>query len=163
MNDTLKDEFLEKQTLPQRLNVLTILTFIGCAIFGLFTIFTPWILKFSASMLDKASSSGKDLTSKQIDDLEKGRAALELSQINMVPILILGLVGIILCFIGALMMRKLKKDGFWLYIAGQIVPLIGNFVLLGTAQFTSAWSYIGLAFPLLFIYLYFTQMKYFTK
>jgi hypothetical protein len=58
-------------------------------------------------------------------------------------------------------MRKLKKDGFWIYTAGEILPLIGNFILLGTAQYTGVGSVIiGVAIPLVFIILYAMQRKY---
>ena len=43
------------QTLPRGLNVLTILTFIGCAIGAIFTLATPWLMKFSINMMNKAS------------------------------------------------------------------------------------------------------------
>jgi hypothetical protein len=163
MNDVLNSESFEKETLPKRLNTLTILTFIGCSILGFFTLITPWFLKLMLNIMDKASANGKELNTKQIEDMQKGRAAIELSQINLVPLLIIGSVGIILCFVGAYMMRKLKKDGLWLYIAGQILPILGNLFLLGMSQFTGVMSYLFLAIPFVFIYLYYTQLKYLTK
>ena len=42
------------QTLPRGLNVLTILTFIGCAIGAIFTLATPWLMKFTLGMMNKA-------------------------------------------------------------------------------------------------------------
>ena len=153
----------ETQTLPRGLNVLTILTFIGCALGAIFTIATPWLMKFSLNMMNKAAESGTDLTPKQASDMEVSRKAIELTQANMIPLLAIGIVGIILCFVGALMMRKLKKDGFWLYLGGQLLPLIGNIILLGTSQFTGATSYIMFAIPIVFIVLYYGQMKHLTK
>lgn len=158
--DVLKNEALEKATLPQGLNVLTILTFIGCSIFGLFSIFTPMILKFSLKMMDKAASSGNELTTKQMEDMEKSRHAIEVSQANMIPLMIIGLIGIALCFWGALMMRKLKKDGFWYYVGGQILPIVGSIAITGLSQFTGVMSYIFMLIPFLFIYLYSRQRKH---
>lgn len=151
------------QPLPRGLNVLTILTFIGSALGAIFTFATPWLMKFSLNMMNKASEAGTDLTPKQIADMEASRKVIELTQTNMVPLLVIGAAGIMLCFIGALMMRKLKKDGFWIYIAGQVLPIIGSFALLGMAQFTGVTSYFMFLIPVLFIFLYSMQRKYLVK
>jgi hypothetical protein len=159
-------EFAEDKpaALPQGLNVLTILTFIGCGIGGLFTLFASSIYKFSLKMMDAAEKSGKELTTKEVQDIAKGRAAIELAQQNMIPLMITGIVGIALCLVGAIWMRKLKKDGYWLYVAGQILPLIISFVLLGSSQFTGVSSIIfAVGIPLLFVVLYTLQRKHLVK
>jgi ABC-type phosphate transport system permease subunit len=153
-----------KAKLPSGLNVLTILTFIGCSVFGLFTLLMPVFYKFLLGVMDKAASSGKEFTAKELAEMEKGRAAIELVTNNMVPTMIIGLIGITLCFIGALWMRKYKKDGYWMYVAGELAPLIAGFFVLGTKQYTSIWSYIiGIGIPVLFVILYSTQRKYLIK
>jgi hypothetical protein len=162
-NDVLTNEALPKATLPQGLNVLTILTFIGCAFYALATLATPWLMNFSLKMMDKAASGSADLSQAKVAELEQSRALIELTKANMIPLLAIGLIGIGLCFAGALMMRKYKKDGFWIYVAGQIIPLVGSFALLGTKQFTGVTSYIGLIFPIVFIVLYSLQRKHLTK
>ena len=154
------DDF-EKPVLPSMLNVLTILTFIGCSIFFLFSLATPAIIKWSKEMMDKASKT--DLTPKEIADIEKGRQAMELMEQHMWPLMIIGIAGIILCFIGALMMRKLKKDGYWIYLAGQVVPYIGSLILVGTAQYSGAGSFVVPVISLIFIILYTTQRKYLVR
>ena len=153
----------EPQALPKALNVLTILTFIGCAFGAIFTLLTPWLMKFLLGVMNKAAESGTDLTPKQVADMEASKKVIELTQTNMVPLIAIGVVGIVLCFVGALMMRKLKKDGFWIYVAGQVLPLIGSIVLLGTAQFTGTSSYIMFVIPIVFIVLYSMQRKYLVK
>jgi hypothetical protein len=140
--DVLQYDENNKPKLPSGLNVLTILTFIGCAVFGLLTLLTPVINKFLSNFMDKAVNSGKELTAKQLEDIEKGRTAL-------------------LCFIGALWMRKFKKDGYWMYVSGELAPVLGSFLIMGTGQFTSIWSVIfGVGIPLLFVILYTMQRKY---
>ena len=112
-------------------------------------------------MMDKAASSGQDFTPKQQADMEKGRAAIELATQHMVPIMIMGLAGVTLCFVGALWMRKLKKDGYWLYVAGELAPLIASYFILGTSQYTSVWSVVfAVGIPSIFVILYTTQRKY---
>lgn len=153
----------ETHALPRGLNVLTILTFIGSAIGAIFTLATPWLMKFSLNMMNKAAESGTDLTPKQSADMEVSKRAIELTQANIVPLLAIGMVGIVLCFVGALMMRKLKKDGFWIYVAGQVLPIIGSLVLMGMAQFTGVTSYIMFLIPIVFVVLYSMQRKYLVK
>ncbi len=162
--DVLSIDENSKPKLPSGINVLTILTFIGCVVFGLLTLLLPVIYKFLINFMDKAANSGKEFTAKQLEDMEKGRAAMEIQQQNMVPLMIIGMAGIILCFIGALWMRKLKKDGYWMYVAGEVAPVIGGLAILGTSQYNGIGSVIiGLIIPLIFIGLYTTQLKYLTK
>jgi hypothetical protein len=150
-----------KKKLPTGLNVLTILTFIACGIFGLVTLFTPAILKFSLSMMEKAASSGAELSTKQLADMEKSKAAIELSKQHMIPMMIVGLVCITLCFVGALWMRKLKKDGYWIYVAGELAPILAGLVIMGIAQYTSIWSVLfGVGIPVVFVILYTLQRKH---
>ena len=153
-----------KAKMPTGLNVLTILTFIGCAIFGLLTLLAPVINKFMLGVMDKAINSGQDIPSKKLAEMEKGRAAIELSNQNMIPLMVIGMVGIILCFIGALWMRKFKKDGYWMYVAGEVAPVLGGLFIMGTGQYTGVMSVVfGVGIPLIFILLYTMQRKYLTK
>ena len=158
--DTEKLSEFQTEGLPKGLNVLTILTFIGCSILGIFTIASPWLVKFFISLMNKASENSADLTPKQIADIDTSRRLMEIQQNNMLPLILIGMAGIILCFIGALMMRKLKKDGFWIYTAGQVLPIVGNIAIIGMAQFTGATSYIMFLIPIVFIVLYARQRKY---
>ena len=154
----------EAKKIPSGLNILTILTFIGCGIFGLLTLLTPVINKFFLNLMDKASSSGQELSAKQIADMEKGRATIELTNQHMIPLIIVGMTGIILCFIGALWMRKFKKDGYWIYVAGELAPILAMFFIMGTAQYTSIWSYVfGIGAPVVFVILYTLQRKHLVK
>lgn len=160
MNDQSNLSEFDKPTLGSGLNVLTILTFIGSGISIIFSLASPAILKFSKGFMDKAATSGQELTSKQLDDMEKGRQAIELAQANIIPSIIVGVLGAILCIVAAIMMRKLKKDGYWIYIAGELLPLITAFILMGTSQFTGVFSIIiAVGLPALFIVLYTLEKK----
>ena len=139
--------------------MLTILTFIGCGIGALITIGTPWLMSFSKKMMAKAAES-PDMSPDKMAEMRKGLQGIELTERNLVPLIVIGSIGIILCFIGALMMRKLKKDGFWLYMAGQLIPLVGGFIIMGMAQFQGVSSFVIPAISILFIVLYSMQRKY---
>ena len=153
-----------KAKLPTGLNVLTILTFIGCAFWGLLTLFLPMLYNFGLRMIEKAKSSGQEISEKQMAEFEKSKATIESGLQNMIPLMAIGLAGIILCFVGALWMRKQKKDGYWMYIAGEIAPILGSVFIVGTSQFAGVSSIIiGLVIPIVFVVLYTMQRKYLTK
>ena len=149
-----------KPKLPSGINVLTILTFIGCGIGLIFTACLPMFYKFSLKWMDKATAN-EDISAKDLAEIEHGQNAIEMAQANIVPLMIIGLIGIFLCTLGAIWMRKLKKDGYWLYIAGEILPVIGGLIILGTSQYTNVASVlIGVGIPLVFVSLYTMQRKF---
>jgi hypothetical protein len=153
-----------KAIIPSGLNVLTILTFIWCAILGLLTLCTPIINKWLLGQIDKAANSGQEIPAKRLAEMEKGKAALELANQNMIPLIAIGMAGVILCFIGALWMRKFKKDGYWMYVAGELAPVLGTVLIMGTAPYSSIWNILfGFGIPILFVVLYTMQRKYLTK
>jgi hypothetical protein len=77
---------------------------------------------------------------------------------NRMPLLIVGLLGSALCLYGALEMRKLKKQGYLLWLIGEIIPLIGTMLFLGAASL-SGFGLIGIVFPIIFIILYTVYRK----
>ncbi len=147
--------------IPSTLNILTILTFIGSGLGLLYVAFLPALTRFMLGVLEKASNSEQELSATQLAEMERGKSALELSQANMIPLMITGFIGIALCIWGAMLMRKLKKDGYWIYVSGELLPIIVSLILLGTAQFNGAFSIvIALGIPLAFVILYTMQRKY---
>lgn len=160
-NNDVLDFVPEKDESLKTLKTLTVLTFIGCGVSYLFILLMPSINRFLLGMMDKAMSSGKELSAKELADIEKGKEVIALTQVHMIPLIIVGIIATTLCLVGAIWMRKLKKDGFWMYSAGEIMPVITNFIFLGTAQFSGVMSVvIGLAVPALFISLYAMQRKH---
>jgi hypothetical protein len=149
--------------LPSGLNVLTILTFIGCAIGLLLSLFTKPLLSFSSKMIDKGLEKVSELPQKDVEKMVEAKKGLELILENSTVLTILGLVGVALCFYGALNMRKLKKDGFWIYVAGQIVPVVGSLAVVGMAGYQGGQGIASLVLPFVFIGLYATQRKYLVK
>jgi uncharacterized membrane protein HdeD (DUF308 family) len=149
-----------KEKLPSGINILTILTFIGCGLGLIFTAFLPMFYKFSLDMMEKATAN-EDISAKDLAEIQHGQTAIEMAQENIVPIMIIGFIGLILCTLGALWMRKLKKDGYWLYIAGEILPVVAGLIILGTSQFTNVVSVLfGIGIPLVFVSLYTMQRKF---
>ncbi len=89
------------------------------------------------------------------DALENARRTME----NKVPVLLLTLVGVALCLYGAIEMRKLKKQGFTLWVAGEFLPIIGAFIFIGSGMF-SGFALFALLFPLVFLILYAVNKKH---
>jgi hypothetical protein len=159
---TTSTDFLEDLTakkIPSTLNILTILTYIGCGTALISSLASPFLMNYSKQIMDKALVQ-EGLSDKQIAYLEKSQAALEITQHYIVPIVAISIIGIALCFVGALMMRKLKKDGYWLYIAGELLPILTTIILLGQYAYIDWKSLLSYAVPFLFIILYSTQRKY---
>lgn len=77
---------------------------------------------------------------------------------DKVPILIISLIAAALCLFGAVMMRKLKKDGLKLWMTGEILPIVSNLVFLGAASM-SGIALINLLFPLIFFSIYMVCRK----
>jgi len=72
---------------------------------------------------------------------------------NKVPIMIISLIAAALCLFGAVMMRKLKKDGLKLWMTGELLPIASNLVFLGAASM-SGLALINLVFPAVFVVIY---------
>jgi hypothetical protein len=138
----------QPKKLPEMLNVLTILTFVGCAFAVLSTLFLP----FGCKVLEMEEIVDK-MESNEVEILQKSCENITLQ-------IILLLLGAILCIIGALMMRKLNQSGFLIYIIGQIVPILSSTLILGLGMYSDWKQIVGLIFPIVFIILYVTQYKY---
>lgn len=149
----------EKPTLSSGLNVLTILTFVGSALALIGSIYS----------FANAEKSYKTLVDAQDKIAEApawargmmGPGALEVakkSMENKLPILLLSVVAVALCVYGAMEMRKLKKQGFILWLAGEILPIFSGLLFIGAGMF-SGFALIMMVFPAIFIILYAVQKK----
>ena len=156
--DILNDADHEQPKLSTGLNVLTILTFIGCA-FGLYSTIKDFFggqealdkLKSNADKLTEAPAWLKKLSGPEVQDMMA--KAID----NRIPLLVVGLVSIVLCVFGAIEMRKLKKQGYIIWLVGETFPYICSAIFL--PEFYSTVFAFVLIFPLLFIILYTAQRK----
>ena len=150
----------ENPTLPSGLNVLTILTFVGSAI-ALITSVLGYTnaeksykqIVDSQAKLAEAPAWAKGMMGPNM--VEMAKKSME----NKLPVLLLGIVATALCIYGAIEMRKLKKQGFILWVVGEILPIITSVLFLGIGVF-SGFGLIGLVIPIIFIILYAVQRKY---
>ena len=142
---------VQQEGLPGILNILTILTMIGSAV-GL-------IGSFFTGMGCKVLEMDTVVDKMKPEELAMLTATCE----NQTILMISGIVGGVLCFVGAIMMRQLKQQGFIVYLAGQILPIILGLIALSDVMFNDWKSGIGYAITLLFIGLYNSQRKYLIK
>ena len=150
----------DRKKLPDMINVLTILTFVGCGVGLLSSIYAfvnaqksyDDMVKLQDN-LGNAPAFVKTMTGPHM--VELAQKSLE----NRVPILLLSLVGYGLCVYGAVRMRQLKKEGFAVYAVGEVLPIIGSIIFIGFGLSSGFTLFFALAFPALFLILYGTQLK----
>lgn len=167
MSDFLDLEVGEtEKKLPTFLKVLCILTFVGAGLGIIGAIYAMLMQGFTLRMLENsggAYQSNPFLSS--IDNSAYISALKKWGQINN----LLALLGSVLCLAGALFMWKMKKNGFFIYIFGQILPFIGIYGLMGglmpnsggpLAGLTMLGQIIGIIFPLGFVIMYGLNFKH---
>src|SRR5688572_15295720 len=121
--ETTKPDLFEQQRqqeLPTMLNVLTILTFIGCAIAylgALYSYFTSGSYQKQLVELQRMrDQSGEGSLAYKI--AEGSIEIAKKSYDNRHIMLISGLIFTTMCLIGAIQMRKRKRIGFTIYTIG---------------------------------------------
>jgi len=149
----------KKPKISQTLNVLTILTFIGSALTLLMSVLNYFNAQKSYDQMIEAQSKMEQapaFVQKMMgpEMLELTRLSLE----NKLPLMVFNLIGVALCIFGAIEMRRLKKQGFALWIAGEFLPLVISYIILGKLVF-NGFAAIGLVFPFVFVALYAFQLK----
>lgn len=136
---------------PAFVTVLCILTWVGS---GLGLIGGIMNLSASSTVSELGALSG---------DSTIGAAADSLATMNYV-----NLICVILCIVGSLMMWQMKKTGFYIYVVGELAPLVMSFVLIGKlasiggpfADAAAAGAFIGALFPIAFVVMYAVNLKH---
>jgi hypothetical protein len=143
---------------PQFITVLCILTWIGCGIGLIASVMGYFAVQTAGAMMDVASASDPDAMSNMssMPGMEEAMNSMKYAGISLG----IGILGIILCFAGSMMMWKLKKTGFYIYVAGQIIPLVVSAVLIGASAFGGFALVMGAIFPIAFIIMYAVNLKY---
>lgn len=141
------------QKRPAFLTVLCILTFVGGGL-GLIYSFFMWIGISAAENLMEAFSNG--VASDAGDEAVRMMHWLKLLMIAYIG-------GNALCITGAIIMMFMRKIGFYLYIAGQVIPLAIIVFMLGnslTEPGSQIWMFMAMIFPMGFIVMYGLNFKY---
>lgn len=163
MSSTYLDLEEEKKGIPTFLKVLCILTFVGAGFGIIGALYSMAMHEFTMSMMDKSFASGEGNPF-----LPKNSTYMETLQKWGMVSYAMNLVGSLLCLLGAIIMWKLKKSGFYIYVLGQIIPFIAAYGLLGGmtsgggmfAGLVLIGQIIGAIFPIAFIVMYAVNLKH---
>jgi hypothetical protein len=159
-NDVL-DQHRPKQ-LPGMLNVLTILTFIGCGLAYIRDCFSFLNNADPTKQIEKIQEAQEKMGDNSfLSKLMEGSAdIIQKTYDNRYLIIGSALLFTTFCLIGALQMRKLKKSGYYLYLVGELAPIVLMAGLFGSS-FIGAISLIFRALiAVAFVILYSTQLKH---
>ena len=159
MTDELNFAEAEEKKLPTGLNVLTILTIIWSA-YELFSSFKNFFgAADKLAEFDKAQEkmAGAPEWAKSFAGPQMRELVVQTMN-NKIPMMIIALISVGLCVWGAIEMRKLKKQGYILYVIGEILPYIS--VALFAGAFFKTFLVYFIFFPVLFILLYTFQRKH---
>ena len=164
-NDSLRVNEFEKTPLSTGLNVLTILTIIGCVIALVFSVIGFVSAKSSYDKKEqvieqmKSAETPKFLKSMMGDPANFEQTVIK-SYENRIPILLLSLVAVALCFVGAMQMRKRKKQGYLLYVIGELIPFVTMAFFIGFFALSGFTFIFSLVIAVVFILLYTMQKKH---
>lgn len=144
-----------KNERPTFLTVLCILSFIGVGFAVISNLISLFATSAGSALMDAATETlegyqdvpGMDLVESAVD------YASTLS--------IIGIIAALVCLWGVIWMWNLKKTGYYIYIVGELTPVIVSFILVGFGSFLGGFfAMIGLIFPVLFIILYGLNVKH---
>lgn len=166
MPDVLQD-YERPDVRPTFITVLCILTFIGSG-WGVISESIKYSTANSQAEIisrvkEKASS---DLQKNGRSDNRSQFAEKMVSSFNMTPENIKqgalsNAAAAVLCLAGAFMMWRLKKTGFYLYLAGTLVGIISPFVIFGGSNFMAIISSVIIGFiGLIFVILYGVNLRF---
>ena len=145
---------------PTFLTVLCILTFIGST-WGIISNVRQYLTANTASALvSKAIEDSKTEIQKSGDEGSKTAESImnsvndALNPANLKKLAIYGGIASVLTLLGAFLMFQLKKNGFYIYVLGTLVGIVGTFMVFGgnlIGMITgSAMSFFGILFVILY-------------
>lgn len=159
---------------PMFLTVLCILTWVGSGWAFLSSTFSMFTLNTMSSAFNKSGADFNEIADRMNDLPETGEPGEEFGRamanevfgsmddiIKWAPTLNLVNMGVaLLCILGAFMMWKLKKTGFYIYTAATLVAIIVPLVLLG-GNLIGALSAVGAGFfGIAFVIMYGVNLKH---
>jgi hypothetical protein len=148
----------KKSERPTFLTVLCILSFIGNGL-GLFQgAMGLLMVGIWSQMFNALNRNGAKM----------GQAQVEVQNVfnSITWFSLMFIVASVLCLVGAILMWKLKKSGFILYVLGQCLPVLGTLFLFGfmfsgpAVGFGVMVSIFSAIFPIAFVIMYGLNLKH---
>ena len=119
------EQAMQEPKRPQMLTVICILTFIWC---GLSILFGIWgIIQNTPEHMAESVDQVRQFSPEMADQMEEQMLSMQ-DNVYMQISPYLNFVYILLSFLGGFMMWKLQKKGFYLYLAGELLPYLGFLV-----------------------------------
>ena len=152
---------------PTFLTVICILTFVGAGIGLLAALYSVATVQSTIAQLEQSQKAMEGIGTtfgSEFDNIIQSQ--IEVTKKFGFIAAILNILGNGLCLLGAFWMWSLKKNGFFVYVIGQILPLIASFGLLGGMSFGAfaglafVGMIIGALFPIAFIVMYALNLKH---
>lgn len=157
---TLMEQTNETSKRPVFLTVLCILTWVGCAI-GLVGAIG------SIGMSSAASGMSTQMQSTGDPELDRSMAAITEASNSAMKyasmISWINLLCIVACALGAFFMWQLKKTGFYIYTAGELIPVVASIALLGSMPGGGLFAGLGMIaaiIPVAFVVMYGLNLKH---
>lgn len=147
----------ETKLRPVFLTVLCILSFIGSSLGLIGAIWGYVSVKASAELYENmGNAEGEDPLGVMSSVQDSLLNAVE----NALPNLIIGVFCSLLCLVGAILMWKLNKKGFYIYALGELAQPITAFVLSGGGLIGGIGAAFSLIVALVFVVLYGMNYKH---
>jgi hypothetical protein len=154
--DYLQAPLEPKPSVPQGINVLSILSFIGSGFQIIGAVISYFFIAYSVRSLPETRKLERSADMKPFSSFFKWSADATLKQYeHRDSLLLVSVLAAAICIVGALQMRKLKKSGFTVYTAGELMlPVF-------TAVVIDVWaSLFGFFIAIIFLILFAVQRKH---
>jgi hypothetical protein len=146
-------------TRPVFLQVLCILTFVGAGL-GILSGFIGILMMGTMEvMVEGMATVAQDMPGDVENEFLDSYRWMKIAQVG-------SLVGNVLCLVGALVMWRMNKIGYFVYILGQALPIAGAFLTMNNIAggIFSGFGFAGVVLmsliPIAFIIMYGLNYKY---
>ncbi len=155
---------------PQFLTIICILSFIMCGLGVISAVYG--VVKSSPESIQQSAEDMRKWNPQMADKFEENMMEMQETTYGQISPY-LAFVYVILSFLGVIMMWKLNKKGFFIYVAGEILPYLG-FIVAGKQSMNMMASMGGgaaqsigivvtvlmLLFDIAFIIMYWVNLKH---
>ena len=159
-NSNLDRKIFGGKKLPEMLNVITIITIGYSSMLFISGIVNLFVLP---SMLEKFND---EVNIHEIDFSEIGNPFIEqiakagIGVIEYLPALtLINILVAAICVLGAILMRKLNKKGYFLYVLGVAIEIIIPIIIIGS-KIIGSLIVLGSIFSIVFVILYSVNLKH---